>query len=93
MFMFIMFFAYRNQSRYPEYINRFSGAKRQKVLSTRTFLYVPLFDTLSQLLHNKEILGEINATKYYGDEVVLKDYSDGSFYKNYPLFTSKHCKS
>ena len=69
------------------YINRFSGTKRQKVQSTRTFLYIPLFDTLSQLLHNKEILSEITKIKH-SDQMVMKDYSDGSFYKNHPLFSS-----
>lgn len=68
------------------YVNCFSGAKRQKVLSRRSFLYIPLFDTLSPLLRNDEILCEITRVRN-GDGNLMKDYSDGSFYKNHPLFS------
>ena len=71
------------------YINCFSGVKRRKVHSTRTFLYVPLFDTLSQLLQNKEILSEITRIRH-SDQMTMKDFSDGSVYKNHPLFSSDH---
>ena len=66
------------------YINRFSGAKRQKVQSIRSFMYIPLFDSLSQLFQNKEVLREIHTVRP-SDSMLLKDYSDGSLCKNHPL--------
>ena len=46
-------------------------------------MYIPLFDTLSQLLQNKEVLREINAIR--ASDSMLNDYSDGSLCKNHPL--------
>ena len=69
------------------YINCFSGMKRRKVLSTHAFLYIPLFDTLSQLLQNKEILSEVNNIRN-NDGNMMRDYSDGSLYNNHPLFSN-----
>ena len=68
------------------YINRFSGAKRQKVQSACTFFYVPLADSLAQLLKNEEILKEIHTIRSK-DDMLLRDYCDGSFCKNHPLFS------
>ena len=41
------------------HVNRFSGAKRQKVASVCSFLYVPLLQTLEQLLKNAELRAEV----------------------------------
>ena len=74
------------------YVNRFSGAKRQKVQSMRSFMYIPLFDSLAQLLQNKEVLREIHAVR--ASDSLLKDYSDGSLCKNHPLIAESptdHC--
>ena len=59
------------------YINRFSGAKRQKVQSIHSFMYIPLFDILSQLFQNKGVLRAIHTVRP-SDSMLLKDYSDGS---------------
>ena len=71
------------------YINRFSGAKRQKVQSACNFYYVPLADSLTRLLKNEEILREIHAVRC-NDETFLRDYCDGSFCKNHPLVNDDH---
>lgn len=70
------------------YINRFSGSKRQKVQSACTFFYVPLADSLAQLLRNEEVLKEIHTVRSKND-MFLRDYCDGSFCKNHPLFSDE----
>ena len=69
------------------YINRFSGSKRQKVQSACTFFYVPLADSLAQLLRN-EVLKEIHTVRSNND-MFLRNYCDGSFRKNHPLFSDE----
>ena len=68
-------------------VNRFSGAKRQKVQSTRSFLYVPILQTLEQLLKNEEILTEVQSKQYIDDSLV--DYlHHGSIFKDHPVFST-----
>ena len=49
-----------------------------------SFLYIPLFDSLSQLLQNQEIVREVHTVRD-SDFMLLKDCSDGSNCKNHPL--------
>lgn len=69
------------------YVNRFSGIKRHKVQHTRSFFYVPLLETLHQLLQHREISKEIHRVRST-DHNLLKDYMDGSICKNHPLVSS-----
>ena len=55
------------------YINRFSGSK-QKVQSACTFFYLPLADSLTQLLRNEEVLKEIHTVR--SNDTLLRDYCD-----------------
>lgn len=68
------------------YINRFSGSKRQKVQSVCTFFYVPLADSLAQLLRKLKKWRSIERNSYRQVQW-LRDYCDGSFCKNHPLFS------
>ena len=74
------------------YINRFSGSKRQKVQSAYTFFYVPLADSLAQLLRNEEVLKEIHTVRSNND-MFLRDCCDGSFCENHPLFSDEDIAS
>ena len=66
--------------------NRYSGAKRQKVASARTFLYVPLLQTLQELLKNDELRAEVE-TIHQRHDSFLNDFCDGFFVKEHPLFS------
>ena len=61
--------------------------KRQKVLKYDTFTYVPLKSLLKQLLSNPQILDEVNKIRISKDGV-LRDYCDGKFFKEHPVFQS-----
>lgn len=68
------------------YVNRFSGAKRKKVLTRDTFYYVPLLSTLNQLLQVKCVRDEIKRQPRVNDG--LHDLSDGEIYKNHEFFSN-----
>ena len=68
------------------HINRFSGTKRQKVASARSFLYVPLLQTLKELLKNDELRAEVEKNHQRHD-LFLNDFCDGTFVKEHPLFS------
>ena len=69
------------------YVDRFSGRKRQKVLKSDKFYYVPLLDTIKLLLNNTEVLKEVlSPHEVEGD--FLGDFCDGSLYKAHPMFMS-----
>ena len=65
-------------------MNRFSGRKRQKVLWTDKFYYIPLLETLKQLLSHPDIIKEFNSGLKNGG--LLTDLCDGNLYKQHPLF-------
>ena len=67
-------------------MERFSGAKRQKVLTSDKFYYVPLLETLKLLLTQKDVQKEVTSLHQSGSK--LEDFCDGSMYKTHPLFTS-----
>ena len=68
------------------HVNCFSGAKRQKEASVRSFLYVPLLQTLRQLLKNAELRAEVE-TSHQRHDSFLNDFCDGFFVKAHPLFS------
>ena len=64
------------------YRNHFSGAKRQKVKS-RTFYYIPLYDTLNNLQHI-DVQRELRIK--HDSQGLIQDFCDGSSFKNNQLF-------
>lgn len=69
------------------YVTRFSGSKRQKVLKSDFFYYIPLEKTLKQLLQQPDILGEID--NFHGSrDDILRDMCDGDMFKKHPLFST-----
>ena len=69
-------------------MNRYSGAKRQKVRSVQTFCYVPQLQTLAQLLQNDDIQKELQASQNR-DATIFSDFSSGSVWEEHPLFSDK----
>lgn len=72
---------------WSHYINKFTGAKRRKVLTQDTFYYVPLLSTLKKLLQIKCIREEIKRNSLVSSGC-LCDLSDGEIYKNHELFSN-----
>lgn len=67
------------------YVNRFCGAKKQKVLTQDKFYYVPLLSTLKKLLQVKCVREEINRHIDNTSEK-LRDFRHGEIYKNHEFF-------
>lgn len=68
------------------YSTKFSGSKRQKVLTTDTFQYIPIEETLKKLLKMPDIVKEIEC--FHGSESdVLKDMCDGSIFQSHLCFS------
>ena len=55
-------------------------------MSARTFYYIPLFESLSQLLQNEEVLREIHTVR--SNDCMLKDFCDGGLCRNHPLISA-----
>lgn len=69
------------------YDTRFSGNKRQKVLKTNTFQYIPIEASLKKLLEMPDIRNEID--NFHGSkETTLRDMCDGLVFKSHPMFGS-----
>ena len=65
------------------YTNRFSGSKRQKVLKLDFFYYVPVAETLKQLVQHLEIDEQIQ-NPHVSKDGVYRDICDGSVCTNNP---------
>lgn len=72
--------------RYDTRRNRTTGTYNQ-VPVTDKFVYIPLLETLKFIFKNREILNHIlqpcEKTGFY------KDFCDGSYFKDHPLFSKK----
>ena len=69
------------------YVTRFSGRKRQKVLKSDFFYYIPVENTLKQLLQQPDILAEID--HFHGSrDGILRDICDGDMFRKHPLFST-----
>ena len=68
------------------YVDRFSGRKRQKVITSDTFYHIPLLETLKNLLTHSEVYTELKRPRQSTDLIV--DFCDGSVYQQHPLFSS-----
>ena len=49
-----------------QYASKFSGSKRQRVLKTDTFQYIPVEETLKKVLRMPDVLQEIE--KFHGSQ-------------------------
>ena len=70
------------------HVSRYSGTKRQKVQSVCTFSYVPLLQTLQQLLSNKDIQNELEMSQTVNSPH-YHDYCSGSVWSEHKLFPDK----
>lgn len=63
------------------------GSKRQKVLKSDFFYYIPVENTLKQLLQQPDILAEID--HFHGSrDGILWDICDGDMFRKHPLFST-----
>lgn len=69
------------------YVTCQSGAKRRKVLSKDSFYYVPLLDSLKNILVLENIRSEILRNPKLSQNI-LSDFSDGEAYKTHKLFSN-----
>ena len=72
----------------PVYVPRFSGSKRCLTEKWDTFQYVPLLDSLTQLLSDNTVLEEIEqCSKRIHTNDLIEDFCDGMVFKQHPLFS------
>ena len=69
-------------------MNRFSGPKRRKVISSDKFYYVSLLDSLRGLLELEDFQAEILNPHMHSSNDVLGDFCDGSLFQTHPIFSS-----
>lgn len=68
-------------------MNRFSGTKRRKVSVSSKFYYVPVLDSLRNLLQLDDFLAEVLNPHAQSTDDQLGDFCDGSLFKTHPLFS------
>ena len=68
---------------------RGSGVKRHHVLTSHSFYYIPLKETLKQFLSHPDVLKEVSTTLVSTDGP-LRDMCDGENYKTDPIFSGDH---
>ena len=70
----------------PRYVTKFSGSKRTKTLKSYTIRYIPVDDTLANLLQSApDVVSEI--MNFHGSPGGTKrDMCDGSIFKSHPVF-------
>ena len=70
----------------PRYVTKFSGSKRTKTLKSDTIQYIPIEDTLVNLLQSApDVVAEI--MNFHGSPGGTKrDMCDGSIFKSHPVF-------
>lgn len=71
----------------PYFENTMSGAKRRKVTTYKRFYYVPLLETLKQLLSTNEYVTEV-LNSHQCNSLTLNDFCDGETFRAHPLFTA-----
>ena len=67
------------------YESTMSGAKRRKVSTYKRFYYVPLLETLKQLLSTNEYITEV-FNSHQSNSQTLNDFCDGESFRTHPLF-------
>ena len=71
------------------YVTRLTGSKRRKTLTRDKFYYVPLLETLKQLVQIEFVRNEI-LSRPSNNDANLHDLSDGSVFKEHEFFNSNH---
>ena len=72
----------------PQYVPRFSGAKRNLVQRWDTYQYIPLLTTLRKLLSDATVMEQIDQLpNRIHQDGKIEDFCDGERYKNHPLFS------
>ena len=73
-------------------MHQFSGVKRCQVEKWDTFQYVPVLDTLTQLLSDDTILEEVyGCGQRIHSDGMLEDFCDGMLLRNHALFSKDPC--
>lgn len=70
----------------PYYVDQFSGSKRRKVIHSDKFYYVPLIDSIRNLLTLEDFQAEVLHPHNLNDQ--LGDFCDGSIFKEHPIFST-----
>ena len=70
----------------PYYVDHFSGSKRRKVIHSDKFYYVPLIDSIRNLLTLEDFQAEVLHPHNLNDQ--LGDFRDGSIFKEPPIFST-----
>ena len=63
------------------YNSRGNGEDRKKVMGYDSFQYIPLFDSLANLLMDKSIYDQIKTVRTETHSEVLNDFCDGCLFK------------
>lgn len=70
------------------YVNQFSGHKRRKVSHTDKFYYIPILQSLKNLLELDDFQAEVMNPHAQVSDDYLGDFCDGTSFKTHPLFSS-----
>jgi hypothetical protein len=70
---------------HTDYVTK--GSKRLLVTKTDKFVYVPMLETLRQILCNGGVLSQME-NGHHQDDVFLKDFCDGTAFKAHSIFSS-----
>ena len=65
---------------------RNKGSKRQMCAKDETMIYIPILDSIEQLLFNQRILEMVMSYPQEHDDDILYDICDGECFKNNPIF-------
>ena len=70
-----------------QYVTMYSGNKRKKVLKSDSFMYVPITETLKELLQIRDVICEVE--NFHGSQDnILRDFCDGFVFKEHPAFAA-----
>ena len=72
----------------PHHIPQFSGSKRRLVEKQDSYQYVPLLASLKALLSDRSVQEQVQQLpERVSSDGTIKDFRDGSRFKNHPLFS------
>ena len=63
------------------------GSKRRIKETSDFFYYIPILETLTALLNNKQIMEEILKEPQYRSDGKLEDFIDGAVFANHEMFS------
>ena len=69
------------------YVTMYSGNNRKKVLKSDSFIYVPIMETLKELLQICDVLCEVE--NFHGSQDnILRELCDGAVFMVHPTFAA-----